>query len=655
MRTRLGRAQGRACGGWTLGAVKRSAALGLALAAGLVGQAHAEELAADQAAERAVEQLRTYSLEDLTNLRVTTVSKRAEPLIQAPAAIYVITADDIRRSGATSLPEALRLAPNLEVARINAYSYAITARGMNSAESANKLLVLVNGRSVYEPIGSGVLWQQVDVVLSNIDRIEVVSGPGGTLWGANAVNGVINVITKSAKDTDGLRVDGGAGDRQRNLALTYGGVLGGSNYRLSLQTFERDGLDKAPGDPTDDSFRGWQGSARLGGGSPSLGYTLVANAYDNRVGNDGGNLWGGDVMGRVFKTLSGGSRIDAQAYVASDDRSARDTHERRDTFNVQAQMASTFGAHEVVWGGEYRLWREYFLSTNAFHFADPRATISLGSLFAQDEWALRPDLKATIGLKLEENSYSGLDWLPNLRLAWAPSPDSLLWAAASRAVRTPNRIERELQADGFLAPSPDFQSETLWAYEAGARVQLSTRASLSVSGFYNVYNDLRIDAFTNGGLPIVLRNGGEGESWGVEAWGTFDVTPWWRLKAGLNTLRKDFRVKAGETDLARLQIAGMDPKYQAQLRSQMELGPSADLDLALRRVGEVMSAGVVGPVTPAYTEADARIGWRVRPDLELSLAGFNLLNDHHLEIDDHTTAPLRTIPRSVYIGLRWGF
>jgi iron complex outermembrane receptor protein len=630
-------------------------ALGLAAAAGLAGSARAEDVAADAPPDQAVEQLRAYSLEDLTKLTVVSVSKRAEPLTAAPAAVFVITADDIRRSGATSLPEALRLAPNLEVARINAYSYAITARGMNSAESANKLLVLVNGRSVYEPIGSGVLWQQVDVIMSNIERIEVISGPGGTLWGANAVNGVINVITKNARDTQGLRVDGGAGDRERNLAVTYGGALGASNYRLSLQTFERDGLDKAPGDPSEDGFRGWSGNARLGGGDADLGYTLIANAYDNRIEQAGGNLWGGDVMARVFRTFSGGSRADVQAYVASDDRSALDTHERRDTLNLQAQVASTHGAHQVVWGGEYRVWREYFLSTNAFFFANPRATISLGSLFVQDEWALRPGLKATLGLKLEDNSYSGLDWLPNVRLAWTPAEGSLVWAAASRAVRTPNRIERELQATGFLAPSPDFHSESLWAYEAGYRTQVSPRASLSVSAFLNAYDGLRTDAFTHGGFPIMLRNGAEGTSWGVEAWGTFDVAPWWRLKAGVNTLQKDFRLKSGENDLSLLQIAGMDPKYQAQLRSQMELGRDVDLDLALRRVGDVTRNGVAGPVTPAYTEADARLGWRVRQGLELSIAGFNLLNDHHLEINDRSTAPLRTVPRSIYVGLRLGF
>ncbi|MFI4966575.1 MAG: TonB-dependent receptor plug domain-containing protein [Caulobacterales bacterium] len=616
---------------------------------GVAGLAQAEEVAGDTT----VEKLKDFSLEDLANLTVVSVSKRPEPLSEAPASVFVITADDIRRSGATSLPEALRLAPNLEVARINASEYAITARGMNSAESSNKLLVMVNGRSVYEPIGSGVLWQQVDVALATVERIEVVSGPGGALWGANAVNGVINIITRGA--IDGLNVEAGAGDRERNATVTWGGALGGLSARGTVSAFDRSGLDRAPGDKTDDGFRGVMGNFRVEGGDSAFGYTVSANAYNNHVDTADGRLWGGSLIGRIDKTLGNGSSLDVQAYVARDDRSAVDTHERRDTYNLQVQDSTTIGRHQLVFGGEARIWREYFLSTNIFHFANPQATISLGAIFVQDVVALRPDLKLTAGLKLEDNSYSGLDWMPNLRLAWTPNDASLVWAAASRAVRTPNRIERELQANGVLLPSPNFQSESLWAFEAGYRAQPTTRLSFSLSAFYDVYDDLRIDQFTPRTIvPIVLQNGGAGESYGLEAWGTFTVTDWWRLRAGANTLQRDFHTKDGHNDLTQLQIAGLDPRYQAQLRSDMQLGPRVDLDLALRRVGRV--TGVSGVQNaPAYTEADARLGWKIRERLELSLSGFNLLNDHHLEINDAATAPVRTVPRSVYVGLRWGF
>lgn len=618
-----------------------------------VGTARAEDTGP---ADQTVERLQDFSLEDLANLTVTSVSKREEPLSEAPASVFVITADDIRRSGATSLPEALRLAPNLEVARINAGQYAITARGMNSAESSNKLLVLINGRSVYEPIASGVLWQQVDVAMATVERIEVVSGPGGTLWGANAVNGVINVITRS--NIDGLNLDVGGGDLDRTATATFGGRMGGLGLRGTISGFDRGGLDRAPSDKTKDGFRGLMGNFRLDGGErgkDSLTYSLSANAYDNRQDDANGRLWGGSVIGRLNKTLAGGSDVTVQAYVARDDRSAVDTHERRDTYNIQVQDAFTLGANQLVVGGEARAWREYFLSTNIFHFANPRATISLAAAFAQDVVALRPGLKLTVGLKLEQNSYSGLDWMPNFRLAWTPGETSLVWGAISRAVRTPNRIERELEAPPILSPSPDFASESLWSYELGYRVQPTSRISLSVTGYYDAYRDLRVDQFVPGVLfPIVLENGARGESYGLEAWANFTLADWWRLRAGANTLRREFETVGGHNDFTALQAAGSDPDYQAQLRSDMQLGPDVDLDLALRRVAAAQTVGGLQKA-PAYTEADARVAWRLKPGLELSLSGFNLLNDHHLELNDASTAPVRTIPRSVYVGLRWGF
>ncbi|HXA39002.1 MAG TPA: TonB-dependent receptor [Phenylobacterium sp.] len=642
---------GRATGTIELAACRRNLILGIVVAASLAGSAWAEDIAAGPG-DQAVEKLRDFSLEDLGNLTVISVSKRAEPLSEAPASVFVITAEDIRRAGATSLPEALRLAPNLEVARLNAAQYAITARGGNSAESSNKLLVLINGRSVYEPIGSGILWQQVDVAMDTVERIEVVSGPGGTLWGANAVNGVINVITKS--DIEGLNLDVGGGNLDRNTTVTYGGRLGGLLANGTVSAFDRGGFDRAPGILAKDGFRGLMGAFRLDGGDKGLTYSLSTNIYNNHQDEADGRLWGGSVIGHANRTLANGSTLDVQAYVARDDRSAVDTHERRDTYNIQAQDSMTLGAHDLVVGGEARVWREYFLSTNIFHFADPRATISVGAIFVQDVVALRPDLKLTAGLKLEDNSYSGLDWMPNLRLAWTPADNALVWAAASRAVRTPNRIERELTATGILLPSPRFQSESLWAYEAGYRVQPTSRISLSVTAFYDVYDDLRTDQFPATILPIVLRNGGAGQSYGLEAWGTFTLTDWWRLRAGANTLHRDYHTKAGFDDFTQLQSVGYDPKYQAQLRSDMQIGPALSLEAALRRVGTV--SGVNGVTyAPAYTEADVTLALQVRPGLDLTLSGFNLLNDHHLELDDASTTPVRAIPRSIYLGLRWGF
>jgi iron complex outermembrane receptor protein len=272
-----------------VGTINPSAAAGAAIVLALTvgtGSARAEDLAVDTT----VEKLRDLSLEDLAKLTVVSVSKRGEPLSQAPASIFVITADDIRRSGATSLPEALRLAPNLQVARINSSQYAITARGMNSAESSNKLLVLINGRSVYEPIGSGVLWQQVDVPMATVERIEVVSGPGGTLWGANAVNGVINVITRDG--AEGLNIDAGGGDFDRNATVAWGGKLGGLTARGTVSAFDRTGFDGRPGETQRDGFRGIMGNVRLEGGDKNLGYSMSAKIYNNHMDDADGRLWG---------------------------------------------------------------------------------------------------------------------------------------------------------------------------------------------------------------------------------------------------------------------------------------------------------------------------------------------------------------------------
>jgi iron complex outermembrane receptor protein len=626
------------------------------LAAGLLSLTPSFAAAAIARPGDEVDSLREYSLEDLTNLEVTSVSKRAEPLNAAPASIYVITADDIRRSGATSLPEALRLAPNLEVARINGFSYAITARGMNSAESANKLLVLINGRSVYEPIGSGVLWQQVDVVLSTIERIEVISGAGGTLYGANAVNGVINVITRNTRDIAGFAGEFGGGTLDRNASVRYGGTWAAGTYGVALAAFERRGLDRVTaGDSSVDRFEGINGKVRLDGGGAAGAYAVIADLYSNRADGNNGDQWGGSLLGRVNRTLGDGSTVEVQAYVARDDRTGIDLKEKRDTYNLQAQHAITLGANQLVWGGEYRVWREYFLSTNLFQFARPRATISLGSLFVQDVVAIRPNVKLTLGIKLEDNSYSGLDWLPNVRLAWTPTANSLVWGSAARAVRTPNRIERELQASGVLVPAPDFGSESVWTYEVGYRLQPSPQASVSVTAFYSHYKDLRITEFvTFGAFPLILKNGAAGGVYGVEGWGVFDPRPWWRLKAGFTILRRDINNMAGHLDLSSLQVAGLDPRYQGQIRSTMALSPVLDLDVGLRRVGR-LTTGTSAVNTPAYTEADARLAWRIGDRVEMALVGANLLHRRHIEIDDRTTAPVRAIPRSVHAELRWGF
>ena len=605
-------------------------------------------------APETVEELQAYSIDDLANLTVSSVSKRPEALSEVPAAIYVITADDIRRSGANSLPEVLRLAPNLEVARINAFSWTISARGFNSPETSNKLLVLINGRSVYEPIGSGVLWQQVDVDLDSITRIEVISGPGGTMWGANAVNGVINVITRPASQEKPLSLHVSAGGYERSASLRLGGRLTDHiKYKVYASGFGYDTTKPAlPTDTMSDAFSGGIIGFRLGGVWNADSVALRGSAYRNTIDQQGGTLSGRALSGSWSRSLQSGANLSVNAYYSHDDRTNPVLVERRDTFNLDAQHVFQRGdRHQIIWGGEYRLWNQMFDSLVAFRFNDPKTTISLGSLFAQDEIRLKENLQLTLGLKAEYSSYSGLNWLPNSRIAWQPDADNLLWAAASRAVRTPNRVERELEFTGILVPAPDFRAEKLTAYEAGWRGQPSSRLSMSLSAYYNMYDDLRTTGFVSGpNFPVILRNDAEGETYGLDGWATFDVNARWRLKGGFNFLHKDFRVKPGTVDLAQLAVAGMDPSYQAQIHSQWVITPTVDFDLGLRTVGKVDNAPV-----PAYTEADAHVRWRVTPAIELGIDGMNLLHDHHLEVWDTENTPPRYIGRSLFATIRYGF
>ena len=607
-----------------------------------------------EALQPSVADLQSLSLEDLGNVRVTSVSKRPEALSQAATAIYVISAEDIRRSGATSLPEALRLAPNLEVARINAYAWTVTARGFNSPETANKLLVLVNGRTVYEPIGSGVLWQQVDIDLPNIDHIEVISGPGGTMWGANAVNGVINVITKGMAASSGLSVQTTAGTQDRTVGLRYGGTIGEHiHYKLLADSFNYDATDPATaGDLSHDAFSGSYVGAGLTGEWGRDTYTLGASGYRNAIADHGGAFTGQTIRAGWTRGFANSSSLDAKTYLSRDVRDEPTLYESRDLFSLEMQHTLAPGRrHTVVWGGEFRYWWENFNSFNDFHFADAKTTISLGALFVQDEIALKPDIKLTVGLKGETNSYSGFEWLPSVRVAWQPDGNSVVWGAVSRAVRTPNRIERELEHPIYLKPSPDFQSEKLTAIEAGWRVQDASLWSVSLSAYYNLYDDLRTDGITPiYVLPFVLENGGRGTTYGLDAWGRYAVTPAWHLSGGFNLLHKKFKIKPGYVDVTALSVQGQDPSWQAQIRSQWDVTDRLEFDVGLRSVGKVDTAPV-----PGYTEADMHIGWQVREHVQLALAGTNLLHKRHIEVWDPSTTDPRYIGRSVYASLRVDF
>ncbi|MGE0646618.1 MAG: TonB-dependent receptor plug domain-containing protein [Alphaproteobacteria bacterium] len=593
-----------------------------------------------------LDELRDLSLEELGAVEITSVSKRPEPLSRAPAAVYVITSEDIRRSGAVSIPEVLRLAPNLHVARLNSFTYVITARGFSGTDASNKLLVMIDGRSVYTPLHGGVFWDTQHVLMDDIERIEVISGPGGTLWGANAVNGVINIITRRSADTQGGLVNLGLGTTDRNADARFGGSIGNElTYRAYATAYERNNTALADGSSAQDDWDGLQGGFRADWNGEDDLVTLQGDLYNNTL-DGGGRNSGNNLIARWNRDLGDGSAFQIQAYYDEANRWVPSLSDSLTTYDLQGQHTFSLGRHQVVWGAGYRVTDDEFVNElNTVVLTPQSETIQLANLYAEDSVALSSDLTFTFGTKLEYSSYSGLEYLPSARLAWQATDTAMLWSAISRAVRTPSRLDRDLAAPGLAIPAPDFESETLIAYELGYRGQPMTDTLLSVSLYYNDYDEMRtLELSPAGGLPVQIGNGGEGHVYGVEVWGEYRVQPWWRLSAGFNALRKEFRRKTGSTDISNLQSAGNDPDYQFQVRSYMDLPENMELDLGLRSVDDLRN-----PKVPGYVELEARLGWRFSDDLEISLVGLNLLHDHHREIG---TAEAR---RSLYLSARWRF
>ena len=609
------------------------------------------------------EALKKLSIEQLMNLEVTSVSRRPERLAQAASAIQVITQADIRRSGASSLPEALRLATNLQVAQVNSRDWAISARGFNST-TANKLLVLIDGRTVYTPLYSGVFWDVQELPLADIDRIEVISGPGATLWGANAVNGVINVITKDAKDTQGLLLSGGGGTEQRGFGtVRYGGALGATvRARIYGRGFRRDATALPSGQEATDGWHLWQGGFRMDwDASPGNQVILHGDLYDGRIGQPSPAadiaVSGGNVMAKWSHTISEKSSLAAQLYY---DRTHRDIPgtfgEDLDTYDVDLQHATRLGArHAIVWGLGYRLINDRVANSSMLAFLPAGVARQWFTGFVQDEIALVPSrLHVALGTKIEHNDYVGFEVQPSGRVNWRPSPSGTLWAAVSRALRSPSRIDRELFAPAqppyFLAGGPGFHSEEELAYELGYRHQQGSLA-LSVATFYSRYHGLRSLEQTNppAATPIVIGNGQDGESYGAELTADYRVTDRWRLRAGYTELRVHIWPNPGSTDRSRGASESHTPDRQFFVWSSVDLPADLRLDAGLRAIDDISNQQV-----PAYAELNATLSWQPMTNLDLSLVGQNLLHDRHVEFG--APGPTRReIERGVYGALAWHF
>ena len=639
---------------------RHSPAVSLTLA--LLGLALSVPLGSGAARAQTVGELRDMSIEQLANLDVTSVSKRAEPLSDAPAAIYVITHDDIVRSGATSIPEILRLAPNLQVAMITASSYAITARGFNG-NAADKLLVLIDGRSVYTPLFGGVLWDEQFVLPENIERIEVISGPGATLWGANAVNGVINIITRKSGDTQGGVLQAYAGNREHGGSAQFGGKISSDlTYRAYVDA------SSTPHDKVStgaDALDGWtrvQGGFRMDWTPASDAVTLqgaIYDAHEQQAGPDL-DLLGGHVQVNWQRQLGADSSFQLLAYV---DESSRYTGDiagyTLGTYDIEAQHSFSLGSRQqIVWGLGGRIYQDSFKNIQPVVYLPASSVEGLGDGFIQDSITLAKPLVLTLGLKLEKDPYAGVSPLPNVRLAWKVGKDALLWAAVSRAVRAPTLFDEDINDTIIpgvliLTGNPAFKPEKLLAYEAGARTALGDKASISVSAYYNVYDDLRSTEWANmTTLPLLWIWGNlmDGHTYGVEVWGDYRPWDWWRLSAGLKAQHEDLRFKPNASTLNNVAEAGDDPNLQGSLRSSMSLGHGLSWTADLRYVDALPN-----PVVPRYTELDTSLVWAASKRVQVSISGFNLLHAHHVEYEIAGATTGDEVERSFSVGLRVGF
>jgi len=603
------------------------------------------------AAEGAVRvaDLADYSLEQLANLRVTSVSRREERLVEAPASIFVITAEDIRRSGATSVAEALRLAPNLMVIRGDTSQYVASARG-GLAGTANKMLVLVDGRTIYSPLFSGVFWDAQDLVLADVDRIEVISGPGSTLWGTNAVNGVINILTKPAARTQGTLAVAYGGTDERGATVRVGAPLAADGaYRVYAKYAERNSLALPSGASTHDASERVQTGFRADWAGGGGGTTVQGDAYRANVDNLGGprDLSGANLLGRWRRVLDSGSEVMVQGYFDHTQRVHQGSFdETLDTLDVElAQTLRTRGPHEINWGAGYRSSRDRTAVTPVLALIPQDRTLPIATAFAQDEIALARAFHVTAGLRAEHNVYTGLEWLPNLRFSWDLTPDHLVWGALTRATRAPSRIDRDLVVPGAppftIVQNDTFQSEIADVAELGYRARVAPGASVSVTAFHHRLRNLR--TLEPGGGALEVSNGAHGRISGVEGWADWTVMRGWRLVGGFIAMNEESTIDQGHVNLTEPPL-GNNPKRTASLRSLWNVAPDWELDLAWRYQGRLES-----PAVPSYTVLDARLGWRITRRLDASLLVANALDRRHVEFSG-VVAELR---RSALLRLTW--
>jgi iron complex outermembrane receptor protein len=613
-------------------------------------------------ARPAVERLANMSLEDLSQLEVTSVSKTPEPVNDAPASIYVITRDDIVRSGAVHLTEVLRLAPNLQVRQLSNSRYEVTARGFGGAVGSqnfsNKLLMLIDGRSVYTPLFSGIYHDVQDLLLDDVERIEVISGPGASLWGPNAMNGVINVITRSAHLANEPLLKASAGNFERSLGARYGGRWGNGTgaWRIYGKYLDRDALELQDGSSAKNDWQKTQLGFRTDWSHGQDQITVQGDSYRAELDDlqtDDQMVMGHNLLGR-WQRAAGRSLWQVQAYYdytkrnRPTDGAAFSLH----TLDLELQQQLNLERHRWVWGAGWRAHRSEISDGTALLFDPHERDAQIGNFFAQDTYALTSTLDLTGGLKLEKTDKDGWVPLPEARLGWRVHPRHLLWAAASRAIRASTPFDRDVgEVVGgleFLVGNKDFDPEKVETFELGWRAQPMPDLSVSTAVFLNLYDDLRtIEPAPDGAfLPLRWDNEMKGRSYGMEAWAKWQVTPMWRLSPGVRVLQKDLRWKSGASELLGFEQAANDPERQVMLTSSLDLVRGITFDATLRYISQLPA-----PRLDDRCELSASIGWQVTPNLDLTVSGANLLDPRHEEYP--TADGGQVIERSVLAQARW--
>lgn len=637
--------------------------------------------------------LTRISLEDLMNIQVTSVSKKEQSLSKTGAAIFVLTQDDIQHSGAANIPDVLRLVPGVNVARVDANDWAISIRGFNSLYS-DKILVLIDGRSLYTPAFTGVFWDSVDVPLGDIERIEVIRGPGGTVWGANAMNGVINIITFSSQATQGGVVTAEGGSQESGGVTQYGGKAGAAaTWRVFGKYSNTDSsVDPAGGTAADgwhsfhEGFRfDWNPSSRdtvmVQGDlyKTGEGQTLTAVLQDQlpvvATFNERITVGTGDLQTRWTHRLLNGSETSVNVYYSHSNRYDQGMIENLNSFNIDFQHHLKIDTrNDVVWGLGYRATDETITSGYSTLWFPPRRVESLYTAFVQDEIRLASSIRFTIGTKLEHNAFTGFEYEPSAQFVWAPTDRHTIWLSASQAIRQPSRQDTDLQFDAAITPlaggtfgvvtlinDKNIRAEQLRDYEAGYRAQVVRRFSLDLTGFRSYYRQLETTepetpyfvatpAPPHFIIPLELGDDGHARTYGGEFSATWNVIGRWRLSPGYSLIHMNIIQNPLVPSSIANELPGATPKHQVQFRSTLGLRSNLDWDTSVFFVGQLPEYQI-----PGYTRLDMQLRWRVLESTEFSIVGQNLLTARHAEFGDAYGVDHTQVLRSVIGKVTWRF